>query len=184
MSTSHTSIKFVERHILQFSDGTQIVNPRFFYKACEGYGFAVGHRFAGVGSGSSVDIYFENPPGSGRKIYIVTITVTAFDQVWIDIYRGNTVTAHGTSLTPVNLNFEKNIPSVALVEYGGSYTLGNLALDDLCPGGSKKEAVGGRAEVGETVIMPEGYNFLVRVTNKSASSTDIAIRILWWEETI
>jgi hypothetical protein len=32
MSTSHTSFKAVEKEILQFLDGTQIFNPRFFYK--------------------------------------------------------------------------------------------------------------------------------------------------------
>jgi len=87
-------------------------------------------------------------------------------------------------LTPVNLNFEKNIPSIVNAEYGGTYGLGTLTLDDLCPGGSKKQAVGGMAEVGETAVIPEGFNFLVRVTNKSASDTDLAIRILWWEESI
>ena len=184
-ATSHTSREYpYQKDILQFRDGTQIVNPRFFYKIYEGYGFAAGHRFTGVASDAYVEIYFENPPGSGRKIYIITVTVTALDQAWIDIYRGNTVETPGTQLTPVNLNFEKNIPSVARVEYGGVYTLGTLALDDVCPGGSKKEAVGGRAEVGEVVIIPEGYNFLTRVTNKSASATDIGIRIIWWEEPI
>lgn len=185
MSVSHTSRpSATPKKILQFIDGTQITNPRFFYKIYEGYGFAVGHRFSSIASGSSVDLYFENPLGSGRRVYIITVEVTSLAQAWIDIYRGNTVAAHGTALTPVNLNFEKNIPSIVNAEYGGTYGLGTLTLDDLCPGGSKKEAVGGDAEVGETVIIPPGYNFLVRVTNKSASDTDISIRIVWWEEPI
>jgi len=183
MSVSHTSRPAIApTEILQFLDGTQIVNPRFFYKVYEGYGFAVGHRFPGVGAGSSVDLYFENPSGSGRRVYIVTVEVTSLAQAWIDIYRGNTVTAPGTALTPVNLNFEKNIPSIVNAEYGGTYGLGTLTFDDVCPGGSKKQAVGGAAEVGETAIIPPGYNFLVRVTNKSAAATDLAVRILWWEE--
>jgi len=182
MSISHTTFREVVKAVLQFPDGTQIFNPRFFYKIYEGYGFSVSHRFEGVASGASVDLYFENPSGSKRQVFIVVVEIVSLAQAYIDIYRGNTVTAPGTALTPVNLNFEKNIPSVVNVEYGGTYTTGTLTLNTVCPGGSKKEAVGGNAEVGETVIIPEGFNFLVRVTNQSASATDLSIRILWWEE--
>ena len=185
VSVSHTSRPAIAPiEILQFIDGTQITNPRFFYKIKEGYGYAVGHRFPNVASGSSVDLYFENPADSGREVDIVVIGVTPLAQAWIDIYRGNTITVSGTVLTPLNLNLGKNIPSVVHAEYGGTYGLGDLALDGVCPGGSKKEAVGGARDVGETVVMPENTNFLVRVTNKSASDTDLDIRILWWEEPV
>ena len=170
--------------ILQFVDKTAITNPRFQYKIKEGYGFAVGHRFPSVASGASVDLYFENPSGSGREVVIITIEVTALAQSDIDIYENNTITANGTALTPRNLNRGSSITSVVNAEYDGTYGLGDLIFDDVCPGGSKKEAVGGAAEVGETAIIPPGSNFLVRVTNQSASATRIAIRILWWEEPI
>jgi len=168
--------------LLQFLDGTMIINPRLFYKIYEGYGFSVSHRFEGVGAGSSVDVYFENPSNSGRQVFLVVVEVVSLAQAYIDIYRGNTVTVSGTALTPVNLNFEKNIPSVVNVEHGGTYGLGTLTLNTVCPGGSKKEAIGGNAEVGETAVIPEGFNFLVRLTNQSASATDLSVRILWWEE--
>jgi len=182
-STSHTTAAVrIPKEILQFIDGTQIVNPRFFYKIYEGYGFSISHRFEGVGADSSVDLYFENPSDSGRQVFVVVVEIVSLAQAWIDVYRENTVTVSGTALTPVNLNFEKTISSVVNVEYGGTYELGTLTLNTICPGGSKKEAVGGNAEVGETVVIPPGFNFLVRVTNKSASATDLSIRILWWEE--
>ena len=167
---------------LQFRDRTIIVNPRFFYKICEGYGFSISHRFESVGSGSSVDLYFENPSGSGRNIFIVVVEVVTLAQLWVDIYRGNSVSSSGTSLTPVNLNMGSSITSVANVEYGGTYTLGTLTLNTVCPGGSRNRAVGGAIEIGETVEIPENFNFLVRATNKSASSTDLSIRIIWWED--
>jgi len=61
-------------------------------------------------------------------------------------------------------------------------TGGTLVHNSVCPGGSRVQATGGAAEVGETVVIPESFNFLVKVTNKSASATDLSIRILWWEE--
>jgi len=184
MSTSHTTFKAVEKAILQFLDGTQIFNPRFFYKIYEGYGFAISHRFESVDAAAAVYLYFENPSGSGREIFIVVIDVISFAQAWIDIYRDNTVSVHGTSLTPVNLNFEKAIASIAKAEYGGTYVTGTRVHSTVCPGGSRVQATGGVAEVGETVVIPEGFNFLVKVTNKSASAADLSVRIVWWEESL
>jgi len=169
---------------LKFSDDAVVFNPRFQYKIKKGYGFAVGHRFPNVASGASVDLYFENPSGSGREVVIIKITVTVLAQCDIDIYENNTITANGTALTPRNLNRGSSVTSVVKAEYGGTYGLGNLIFDDVCPGGSKKEAVGGAAEVGETTIIPPNSNFIVRVTNQSASATRISIRALWWEDPI
>ena len=170
--------------LLQFIDKTTLINPRFQYKIKQGYGFAVGHRFTNVASGASVDLYFENPPGSGREVVIITVEVTTLAFSDIDIYENNTVTSSGTPLTPRNLNRGSSIASVVKAEYGGTYGLGSLVFDDVCPGGSKKEAIGGAAEVGESAVVPPGSNFLVRVTNQSADTTRIAIRILWWEDPI
>jgi hypothetical protein len=183
MSTSHTSIRAVEKAILQFLDGTQITNPRFFYKIYQGYGFSVSHRFENVASGAEVNLYFENPAGSGMEVFIIVIDVISFAQTWIDVYRGVTASG-GTAITPVNLNFEKAIASVATVKYGVTSSGGTLVHSTVCPGGSRVQATGGAAEVGETVVVPPGYNLLIKVTNKSASSADLSIRIVWWEEAV
>jgi hypothetical protein len=63
MSTSHTSFKAVEKEILQFLDGTQIFNPRFFYKVYEGYGFAASKIFKNVNASAYKQILFRNPVG-------------------------------------------------------------------------------------------------------------------------
>jgi len=180
--TSHTSK--IPKAILQFLDGTQITNPRLFYKIYEGYGFSISKRFESVADDASVDLYLENPSGSGRQVFIIMIEVVSLGNAYIDIYRGNTVTVSGTALTPVNLNFEKALGSVVNAEYGGTYTTGPLVHNTVCPGGTKKEAVGGLAAVGESVVIPEGFNFLVRVTNKSGATTDLSIRVVWWEESL
>jgi len=168
--------------LLTFLDKSLVVNPRLTYKILEGRAFSVSRRFEGVASDASVDIYFENPSGSGRTVNIVIVEVVSLAQAHVDIYRGNTVTAPGTPLTPLNLNLGSPTASVVNAEYGGAYTLGSLALNTVCPGGSRIRAVGGATEVGETVVAPEGGNFLVRATNKSASATDLSVRILWWED--
>lgn len=48
-------------------------------------------------------------------------------------------------------------------------------------GGSGTFAVGGGAEVGATVMLTEGTNFIMNLTNTSASAEDISVRFLWHE---
>ena len=148
----------------------------------EGHAFSVSHRFEGVASDANADLFFENPSDSGKTVNIVIVEVVSLAQAHVDIYRGNTVTTPGTPLIPVNLNLGSPTTSVVNAEYGGAYALGELAVNTVCPGGSHVRAIGAATEVGETVVVPEGENFLVRATNKSASATDLSIRILWWEE--
>ena len=164
------------------SDGTLLTNPRFFEKILNGNGFAVGHRFEGLADGEVAEIYFENPQDSNKKVYIIAILVSSTGKAFIDIYRNNSIATSGTKLEPVNLNFGSNNNSVVYAEYGGSYNLGDKVFDDLNPGGAKTKAIGWVSEVGESVIIPSGFNFVVAVTNKAGASADIAIRILWWEE--
>jgi len=185
MSTSHTSRPSkIPLDLLQFLDGAVIINPRFFYKIYQGFGFSISHRFDDVANGSSADVYFENPAGSGRDVFLMVVEVIATGQCHVDVYRANTVNVAGTPLTPVNLNFKSGVSSVANVEHGGTYTTGTLTLNTVCPGGFRVRAVGGAAEVGETAVIPPGFNFLVRVTNESGANADLSIRIIWWEESL
>lgn len=183
MSVSHTTLKAAEKAILQFVDGTQITNPRFFYKIYQGYGFSVGHRFESVASDAAVNLYFSNPAASGMHVFIITIDVASLAQAWMDVYRA-VAPSGGTAITPVNLNFSSANTSVVVAKYGVTYTGGTLVHSSVCPGGSKVQAVGGVAEIGETVVIPPGYDLLVKVTNKSTGATDLSIRIVWWEEAI
>jgi len=174
----------IQETALQFVDGTLLHNPRFFKKLHDGYGFSVSHRFEGVSTGDEVAIYFKNPDGSSIKIYIIVIEIVSTGQGWADIFRDNTVTVSGTSISPVNLNLGSSINSVVNAEYGGTYKTGNKVHETVVPGGSRIMAIGGAAEVGESVIIPEDNDILVKATNKSASAEDISIRIIWWEDVI
>jgi len=66
----------------------------------------------------------------------------------------------------MNLNLEKAVSSVASVEYGGTYTTGTLAESMVVPGGSRVRAVGGAVEAGQSILVPENFNFLVRATKQ------------------
>ncbi|RLG77351.1 MAG: hypothetical protein DRO12_02425, partial [Thermoprotei archaeon] len=166
----------------RLTDGTLIVERKLSKKISEGSAFSISHRFEEVASNSHVDLYFENPSESDKTVYIMLVEVVSMGQAWVDIYRDNSVSASGTALTPMNLNMGSTNESVVNAEHGGTYTTGTLALNIVCPGGSGVRAIGAAVEVGENVIMPNGKNLLVRVTNKSASDSDISIRIVWYEE--
>lgn len=172
----------IANSFLLFTDKTLMTNPRFFKKIYEGKGFSISKRFESVASDGSVDVLFSNPSNSGVSAYIVFLGIVSMAQAWIDIYRGNSVSASGTAITPVDLNFGSSNTSAINVEYNGTYTTGTLVHNTVVPGGTSIRAVGAASEVGESVIIPENRNFLVRVTNKSASATDLSVRIIWWEE--
>jgi len=168
--------------LLQFSDGTTMTYPRFFIKIMQEKGYIISQRFTGVASGSSVQLYMENPSGSGRNIYIIEIEAGSLAQAHLDIYRENTVTSNGTSLEPLPLYLGSNKKSVVYAEHSGTHGLGKLALNTVVPGGSRTRAIGSIAEVGETLVIPPGQNMVVQLTNASASATDMSIKIVWWEE--
>jgi len=174
----------VKRAVLQFKDGTIVVDPRFAQRIEDGYAFSASRRIEGLPNGSFEDTWFENPPGSGREINIVAIEVAGFGRGWIDIYRSNTKVAPGTKIEPINLNMGSGIEAVGFPEYGGQYTPGKLAHSTILPGGTKVNAIGALAEVGERLKIPPGYNILVRITNKSGTTNDFSIRFLWWEDVL
>jgi len=172
----------VSSRLLQFSDGTLIVNPRFLKKILDGVAFSASNRFEGVANDASIDLLFENPSDSGKKVFLITAEVISFGRGYIDVYRDSGVTVSGTAVEPVNLNFESANESVCNVEYGGTYDLGASVHRTVIPGGSKVRAIGFAVEVGESVIIPENHNLLLRFTNKSGAATDMSIRLIWWEE--
>ena len=168
--------------VLQISDGTTMTYPRFFIKILEEKGFICSHRFEGVASDASVDMYVENPSGSGVYMYIIAVEIASYGQGWIDFYRNNSISTSGTraNIFPLFLGSAKT--SKIYIEYGGTYTLGDLAMYTITPGGRRSRAIGSLAEVGETLIIPPGQNMVIRFTNKSDTTVDVSIKIIWWED--
>jgi len=173
------------KQVLQFTDGTIMVNQRLLKKIKDGMAFSISKRFEAVASDSPVYIYFKNPTDSGREIYIIAIECSSEAQGWVDIYTNVTVTTPGTTITPVNLNLGSSNTSVAQVKHGGAYDVSGATKvhETIAPGGTGVHATGWVAEVGEAVIIPEGgYDKLISYTNKSGAVADMSIRVIWWEE--
>lgn len=182
LSNVLSSVYPYRQEFLTFTDSSLIVAQRQFYKIWEGKGYQVGYRFEDVGDNESVDIYVENPEGSGKLVYMLVPKISPTGLCFLDIYEVTDVTSHGTELQPMNLRTGANEGSVLRIEYGGTYVTGNRLLSDVIPGGTSVRAVGTVAELGEGIIFDEGSRILIRITNKSASTAYIGIRLVWWEE--
>ena len=171
----------IRNALLLFSDGTVIENPRFQYKIDRGQGFSASKRFASVASGASASMLLENPSSSSVVIYLIAAEVTTNARAWIDVYRD--VSWSGGGAVPImNLDLGSGASSAANVVSDPSWSGGEKAHETVCPGGTKKEAIGSMAEVGETVKIPPGRSILVVVTNSSDADQDLSIRLLWWED--
>ena len=145
--------------------------------------FMITKRFKSVASGDSIEIYLENPTGSGKMVEIATIEIVTTGECSIDVYSGNTITTNGTSITPVNMKIGATTTSVVNTEYGGTYTTGDTIMELVSPGGSQIRAVGGQSEISGEIMLEEGQNIVVKVTNDSTSAENISVKITWAEIT-
>ena len=175
--------RIVGNKLLQFADGTLIVNQRIFMKTYQGYAFTAGHRFENVASDSEVNAALRVPEDAGREVFFIVVEVSTLAQAYIDLCF-DAYQSGGTELKPVNLkrSMKDQISPVAEALHSVTYTPGEDRLPLVHSGGSKQFAVGGLTELGGSAILAPGCDAVVAVTNKSASSQDISIRLLWWED--
>ena len=184
MGFAHTSRpERISRQLLQFDDGTVIVDQRQLKKVYDGYKFMAGHRFTGVAADAEVNIVLIVPSGSNRRVFFLAFEVSSFAQAHIDVYFDVSFSG-GTALKTVNLRRSKEGPisPVAQVFHSVSYTPSEYKVPLVHSGGTKQFATGGLSELGGAAILDPGNNALIAITNKSTSSQDISIRIIWWEE--
>lgn len=168
---------------LKLPDGTTVEVPRFFHYILRGYGYIATKRFEGLADDSSVDVYIENPLGSGRLVYCVLVEISGFGNAYVDVYYGVSVTSSGNDLIAMKMN-KKGKDPIKIIEYGGTYDISGAekVCETVLPGGTKKEAIGGAISFGEAVLVSENENYLIRITNKSGVANDFSVKSVWWEE--
>ena len=145
----------------------------------EGKAFSASNRLT-IAAGESKDILIENR--SGKNIKIVVVEITTLSNINIDIYDNVHVDSHGNTWTIRNLNLASSyIPNV-IIEDSGSYSGGELVGNKLGYGGAPAKAIGSASEVGETVVIPDGNNIMIRITNTESQSTTVSVVILFYED--
>lgn len=152
----------------------------------------VGAKVFNIASDGSVDVLFANPSGSGKILKVRLLSVNGGAEGQVDIYGGTygetgtediVRTAAGTAIDILNKKLGGTSTSVAVFEYGGTYTLNTTShTENLIPGGSGNFATGGAILNGLAGEILEGYGILIRITNNTASAVNYGVRIEWWEE--
>jgi len=187
MARINTIGRYLEENLRAGTDeyiaGRSLIQPLFLNYIDMSIGYSASYR-TDLSSGSSLDVLFNNPEGSGVEAYIITVECGGFVQGLIDIFEDVTIVSNGTPVYIRSLNFAADNSPNCVVEANGTYdTSGARKVHEtVLPGGVKIMAVGSIAEVGESVIIPEGRNLLIRITNNSNSSSTYSIRFLWWEK--
>jgi len=166
----------------RFNDKSIVTGSRFEKKIEEGYAFSSSERFASVANGSTVEMVFQNPSGSGRDVNIIAVEIIPFGRGHIDIYENSKITDEGSQAQIFNLNMGSSNSSVCKVLYNGTYSGGDLKHKTVAYGGRSVRAIGSLSEVGEKVKITEGKNIRVVFTNKAGVDIDVSMRFLWWEE--
>lgn len=134
---------------------------------------------------ATVSLRINNPPGSGKTIYIANILVSIGGSSLLSslngsatIFRGGTLSSPAT-LTPVNSNFASANASVMQAQSSTSAVSGGTAFlsMQLSPGAVVQQFSGG-------IVVPPGFAICVNVTS-SSSVLGLTITstgtVSWWE---
>ena len=157
-----------------------LIYPFLICKICEGCVFHASKRFVGVTSDSYVDFLLDNK--GSKTVHLIAIELNSTAKAYIDIYKVTSTSSKGTEIKAHCLNFKMHRTPSMKVYYGGSYNLGEVFRETVCPGGSGVFALGSLVVIGEAVVIPPNHQLVVRVTNSSAQDIDFSIRIVWWED--
>ena len=161
-----------------------ISRPWFQEKVKQGRAFSVSRRYMGIDNNDAVYMMFENPSDSGVIACVAAVEVIPDGKSYVDIYRDFEVTVEGELQQPVNERLSSDNTAKCKVFYGGEYSLGTKAHETMAYGGTKNNAIGSLVEIGESVIIDPGYRLLFVITNKSGSTIDMSIRVIWCEDPV
>jgi len=161
-----------------------ISRPWFHEKVRQGKAFSVSRRYASIDNNDTVYMMFENSSDSGVIACVAAVEVIPDGKSYVDIYRDFEVTVEGELQQPVNERLSSDNTAKCKVYYGGEYSVGAKAHETMAYGGTKNNAIGSLVEIGESVVIDPGYKVLFAVTNKSGSTIDISIRVIWCEDPV
>lgn len=148
----------------------------------EGSAFDASKRFT-LSPGASADVVVVNPSGSGVDLYLIDIEVTTTGTVYIDLYQDSTISSNGSEVPVLSKRVGSSKTPKGKVYHSGSYTPGQQVMETLGWGGVKNFASGGQVAVGVGIIIDEGHNLHIRITNPSNTDTiTVSVRIIWYEE--
>lgn len=141
----------------------------------DGREFSTGALFEGVADGSSVNVWLENPSGSGVVVVATTRIATNAQFNWQKV-DSVTVDTAGTAIDSENRLLSDGTEN-SNVEKNVTYSGGNGWSPKIAgSGGAGATAVGSSDSDIEIAIQP-GENFLIEATNASGSSAGCSMDI-------
>jgi len=130
-------------------------------------------------NGDTADFILQNPTSSGVVAKLSTVGVAAEGKGYLESFKNPTVTAIGTTLTPVNMRFDKSDGSQSNLAHGGTYTGGTTLGQELLAAGQKGTAPTTTA-FGNTLLYP-GNAIRFLLTNEAGGNSDYAFTFEWLE---
>lgn len=143
-----------------------------------GKSYGVSHIFTGVLNGASGDLLISAPADFNLSI---RFEFDAGGNAESLVFEEPTVSANGTEITPRNRN--RTFPDASGVQVFHSPTVtdpGLELLDTFVPGGTGGNAAGGDDST-RVFVLAAGKSYLVRLTNRSGTTGDLSISVIWSE---
>jgi hypothetical protein len=146
----------------------------------QGRSFHASHIYSAIAAAASAELLIQT--GSSAEGHL-TVRIGATGQSEVELFEASTFSAAGTAITVRNRKRSKGDGAEDLtVTHTPTITgAGNRIEGAVIPGGSGNFASGGSASARLEWELNENTNYLVRITNTSASAEDISIGVNWYE---
>lgn len=165
---------------LTINNGGAVIKNYMQYKTQVGEAYLAAKMFIGVANNAYADIRVYT--GSNVEPNM-GMTISADGKCYITIRKDATYSASGTAVTTINLNANSSNTSSCSILYSPTISnSGTLVYETLLPAGKGSKTVGAELQSRAEVIFTPSTDYLLRVQNVSASSGDISVDLVYYEE--
>lgn len=137
-----------------------------------------------IANDASVQLFFENPPGSTEDSYLIANLNPSADAE-VEISDNVSSDGSGTALGSINAKSEAGGPPEDNVRTGDTYTVNGDSVRINLPGGTVVGGSGGGGGSGvaapTTFLLQPGTSMLFELFNRSGGQAAVGISVTWFE---
>lgn len=145
----------------------------------KGYTYSTGHFFDTVANGETVNVFIENPVGSGKVIFPWS-TFRSSGEIRFNKVDTVTVDTAGTDLAINNRRLDNGI-SAANAEHSVVFSGGNVWTEKVSGGAQQGGGLAPGVASDYELVLQEGENVIYQATNTSGGKSRITIDIDYTE---
>lgn len=135
-------------------------------------------------AGGSEEFVVRSPSAADEKTSILSLTISNTASLTLDVFEDITINSEGTDLFIANSKTGSSSATNQVFAYGGDYTVGTKAAEDLFAAGTKNASSGAKSNDIRRIVS-NGDTVRYEFTNLDGSnSQEMAVRIVFLEKEV